>query len=220
MSAETVQATLPNAPVKAAWISLAVVWLCFLLPIPGIGLFIGWPLNLVAFIIAIVVMTKGRTTQGLMQLLASLVISPIIYFIGLAIMAAAVTAPAYSEYTEKAQAAQEAMADTESTADEGAITVTARQLFQAYEANEVAADQQYKGKQLAVEGSVSGISKDAFDGIFIELNTGNEFQSVHATGLPEETASQLSKGDRISLACVGDGMLVGSPMLSDCTIVQ
>jgi len=33
---------------------LVIAWVTFLVPIPGIGLFIAWPLNLVAFILAIV----------------------------------------------------------------------------------------------------------------------------------------------------------------------
>lgn len=75
------------APVTATWICLGLAWLLFVVPIPGAGLFVGWPLNLVAFILAIVVMSRGRTAAGLVPLIMSLVISPVIYFIGLAIFA-------------------------------------------------------------------------------------------------------------------------------------
>ncbi|MDH4571122.1 hypothetical protein [Salinicola acroporae] len=78
-----------SAPVKAVWALLIVAWICFLLPVPGIGLFVGCPLNFVAFIVAIVVITRGRTGMGITQLIVSLVVSPIIYFIGLAIFGAA-----------------------------------------------------------------------------------------------------------------------------------
>lgn len=78
------QAT-PNAPVVGTWITLILAWILFLAPIPGLGLFIGWPLNLVAFILAIVVMSRGRTAQGLIPLILSLVVSPVVYFVGLGI---------------------------------------------------------------------------------------------------------------------------------------
>lgn len=80
-----------NTAGKAAWICLAIAWATFLFPIPGIGLFIGWPLNLVAFILAIVAMSKNGTNGGLWQLLASLIASPLVYFIGLAVLAAIAT---------------------------------------------------------------------------------------------------------------------------------
>src|SRR6218665_2251801 len=68
------------APIKATWITLVIAWVLFLLPIPGVGLFVGGTLNLVAFILAIVVMARGRTVGGLIPLLSSLILSPIIYF--------------------------------------------------------------------------------------------------------------------------------------------
>jgi hypothetical protein len=76
-----------NTAGTAAWICLAIAWVTFLVPIPGIGLFIGWPLNLVAFVLAIVAMSSRGTNAGLWQLLASLVVSPIVYFVGLIVLA-------------------------------------------------------------------------------------------------------------------------------------
>lgn len=76
-----------NSAGRAAWICLAIAWLTFLVPIPGPGLFIGWPINFVAFILAIVAMSKLGAGAGIWQLLASLIASPIVYFAGLAVMA-------------------------------------------------------------------------------------------------------------------------------------
>lgn len=76
-----------NSAGRAAWICLAIAWATFIFPFPGIGLFIGWPLNFVAFILAIVAMSKNGAGAGLWQLLASLIASPVIYFIGLAVLA-------------------------------------------------------------------------------------------------------------------------------------
>lgn len=73
-----------TAPVAAGWITLGVTWLLFLVPIPGLGL-LGWVANLVALVLSIVVLAKGETAHGIGQLVCSLVVSPIFYFIGLAL---------------------------------------------------------------------------------------------------------------------------------------
>ncbi|NNC22888.1 hypothetical protein HKX42_03410 [Salinisphaera sp. USBA-960] len=87
MNEQTAITTTDNTAGKAAWVCLAIAWIAFIVPIPGTGFFIGWPLNLVAFILAIVAMSKCGAGAGLWQLLASLIASPIIYLIGLAVFA-------------------------------------------------------------------------------------------------------------------------------------
>ncbi|MGC2061429.1 MAG: hypothetical protein WA610_00510 [Thermodesulfovibrionales bacterium] len=72
-------------PVTAGWICLGIAWALFIIPIPGIGI-IGWALNLAAFVISIIVMVKGRVGAGVAQMVCALVISPVIYFIGLGIL--------------------------------------------------------------------------------------------------------------------------------------
>lgn len=72
-------------PVKAGWTCLVIAWALFLAPIPGIGM-IGWALNFAAFIISIIVMVKGRVGAGVAQMVCSLAVSPIIYFVGLGIL--------------------------------------------------------------------------------------------------------------------------------------
>ena len=75
-----------NTAGRAAWICLVIAWVTFLAPIPGIGVFIGWPLNLVAFILAIVAMSKLGAGAGIWPLLASLIVSPVVYLIGVAVL--------------------------------------------------------------------------------------------------------------------------------------
>ena len=98
------------------------------------------------------------------------------------------------------------------------VRATASQLYASYSANEVAADDKFKGKSIAVTGEIYQISKNVFGSVYLVLNTGNEFASVHAT-LADESAAQaahLSKGVKITLICTGDGMLLMSPILKDC----
>ncbi len=71
-----------KAPVTAGWVLLGVTWLLFLIPFPGLGI-LGWVVNLVAFIVAIIVITRDEVAHGAIQLVCSLVVSPIVYFIGL-----------------------------------------------------------------------------------------------------------------------------------------
>lgn len=209
-----------SAPIKATWVCLAVAWVLFLLPIPGAGLFVGWPLNLVAFILAIVVMTRGRTTAGLIALISSLVVSPIIYFIGLAVLAGTVASGSgFEEYQDKVEAAAAEASATEQVEAAPAIALSARELWLAYDANEVAADGQYKGEQLLVTGTVAGINKNMFDEVYVELDSGEMFGAVHAQGLPTDVAASLAKGQEITVQCEGQGLTVGSPILGECALI-
>ena len=212
-----------TAPVKATWICLIIAWVLFLIPLPGAGLFVGWPLNLVAFILAIVVMTRGKTAGGLIPLLASIIVSPIVYFVGLAVLGAAVGGDAYQDYKERAEAASTQL---EAPINESAagvdlkplpLEVSAADLFAAYEANEVAADNQYKGKQLAVTGTVAGINKDFTDEVYVEI-AGNEFLNIHARGIDPTVAAGLAKGTKITVVCEGGGLMMASPILNECEV--
>lgn len=212
-----------SAPVAATWICLGLAWLLFVVPVPGAGLFVGWPLNLVAFILAIVVMSRGRTAAGLVPLIMSLVISPVVYFIGLAIFAVALSSgAAYGDYVEREKAATAAQADAVAHPDaagwQEVIDVDARTLYLAYDANEVAADQLYKGNRLAVSGTVGSIDRDFLDQIYVQRDVGELFMGVQANGLPEHVAASLHKGQQITAECTGAGLMVGSPILDDCEL--
>jgi hypothetical protein len=80
-----------DAPIAAGWITLGITWLLFLIPFPGLGI-LGWVGNLVALVLSIVVLAKGETAHGVGQLVCSLVVSPIVYFIGLVLFVGAMGA--------------------------------------------------------------------------------------------------------------------------------
>lgn len=100
------------------------------------------------------------------------------------------------------------------------VDVQNTKLSNDYTANEVASDERYKGRQLRVTGVVSAISKDVYDNTVIQLASPNEFQNTMAKLRDSQkgTAAQLVKGHQLQLLCKGDGLLIGSPMLSDCQI--
>lgn len=101
-----------------------------------------------------------------------------------------------------------------------AVNVTAYKLAQDYEANELAADNKYKGKALSIVGSLVSINRDFLDKPYLMLRAPNEFMGVHADLRESQAtlAAGLSRGQRVSLVCEGNGMIVGSPMLKDCVI--
>lgn len=114
-------------------------------------------------------------------------------------------------------------ASTNTTADapvETAIPVTAQQLFDAYDSNEVAADKQYKGQLLQISGTVASIDSGLTDNAQVQLATSNDFMSVSATGDEsfDDAAASLGKGQSVTLLCRGEGEVIGSPMVGDCVI--
>ena len=100
------------------------------------------------------------------------------------------------------------------------VDVSAMELFAAYHANEVSADQQYKGRVLAVDGAVRSIQKDIFGHPFIILLTRDAFDGVHATFNqdPGGQVASLRAGNQVTVVCKGSGMILGSPVLDGCYI--
>jgi hypothetical protein len=212
----TAAAPLPssNPAGLAAWLILGIAWLCFLIPFPGLGLLFGWPLNLVAFILAIVAMAKGGAGKGIAQLLLSLIASPAVYFVGVMIFAGAVGA--VSQPSSKGDAEQRHAEDT-AIARVAPVEVAARQLYLDYQANEVAADVLYKDKRLLIAGEVAMIQTDLLDNPQVYLTAGSVEQVV-ISGLTRDTAGALRKGDAVVAACTGNGMILGSPVTRDCEL--
>jgi len=195
---------------------LGIAWLCFLIPFPGLGLFLGWPLNLVAFILAVVAMAKGGAGKGIAQLLLSLVASPVVYLVGVVVFAGAVSAISQPALDGKAQADKGSQQDI-AIAPAAPVEITARQLYRDYEANEVAADVLYKGKRLLITGEVATIQTDLMDEPQVLLKAGS-FEQVMISGLSREAAGALGKGEAVSATCTGNGMILGAPVMRDCEL--
>jgi hypothetical protein len=98
------------------------------------------------------------------------------------------------------------------------VSTSAREIFAEYEANEVAADQKYKGKEVVIVGIVQSIDKDGFNNIVVHLQTPNQFMSVSATlqDKYESEAARMNKGEVLGFSCTGAGRIIGSPVLKDC----
>lgn len=100
------------------------------------------------------------------------------------------------------------------------IDVAARTLASAYEANEVAADADYKGKVVLVTGIVDSINKDIGDDPVVILKANEMFSGVHCSMDDSQagTAARLSKGQQVSMRGRVSGMILGSVMIKDCIV--
>lgn len=100
--------------------------------------------------------------------------------------------------------------------------LSATQLFQIYDDNEVSADGIFKDKIFAVKGRIQEISKTFTGDVVLELQTDNRFLPVRAHMEKSETAAvaKMSKGQQVTIDCTGAGKIIGAPVLNDCTIHQ
>jgi hypothetical protein len=87
---------LDTSLVKPAWIVLIVGWVIMLVPIPMTGWLGGVIAGIGGCVLAIVNLVRGVVGIGIVQLLCALVVTPIVYWIGLAIFGAALVGAASS----------------------------------------------------------------------------------------------------------------------------
>ena len=99
------------------------------------------------------------------------------------------------------------------------VRTTAIELSLQYERNEVSADQKFKDKPLVVSGMVAEIGKDVTDGVYVLLSSGFDLNPIVHAALRKDAVSHaatLSPGNQVSLACIGAGKTIGTPVLSAC----
>ena len=106
---------------------------------------------------------------------------------------------------------------------EEVIEVTAEELWAAYDKNELAGDKAYKDKTLIVTGVLNSIESGLGDTPYLTLKAGDEYNfntpQAHFNKSETDSLIALSKGENVTLKCTGNGEVMGSPMLSDCTLV-
>jgi len=100
------------------------------------------------------------------------------------------------------------------------LALEASDLWRSYSANEVAADDKWKGRSLHVVGTLQSIGKDFADDVILQLRSPNQFMPTRAylNESETDTAATLRKGQRVLLTCTCQGRIVGSPVLKNCTI--
>jgi tRNA_anti-like len=124
---------------------------------------------------------------------------------------------AAKEKAEADAASEKQSADAKSKRD-SAVKVTAGQLFAAYQANEMAAQQKYGNKTLEVSGIIDGVDLDFSDNPVVKLKTSNPIMAVSVT-LTSETqkaAAAYAKGQKISFLCEELSEVISMPQLKEC----
>lgn len=107
--------------------------------------------------------------------------------------------------------------------EEPPIEITARELWSAYDENEVNADNLYKKKTISVTGTVFEIGKDLLtDTPFIALKAGDSLgiyaiQCFFQDSSENEKISAVKDGDTVSIVGTCNGKSI-NVMLRDCTI--
>jgi hypothetical protein len=95
--------------------------------------------------------------------------------------------------------------------------ISAKDLYDAYKANEVAADEKFKGKRLVVYGKIKDISKNIADQPSVTLDAGT--LSFVDCRFPKDKTSQLAplqKGQMTAIECTANYEMVATVFLYDC----
>jgi len=113
-----------------------------------------------------------------------------------------------------------AKSDSQSTASASqAIQVTATEYDKKYHDNEVAADNVYKDKKVAITGTVESINKDMLDDVYIQLTGGGEISmGVQCHLTDAQKAATIKKGSEITIVGTGGGMMATIPQVKDGVI--
>lgn len=102
------------------------------------------------------------------------------------------------------------------------VHTNAATLSADYGANEVAADEKYKGKIVEVDGLVDSIGKDITNTIYVTLSSGEEMAILDKPQLffsdaHEKEAANLSRGQPLLAKCRCEGKF-GNILLKNCVI--
>ncbi|WP_276131625.1 OB-fold protein [Polluticoccus soli] len=103
---------------------------------------------------------------------------------------------------------------------ENAMRVDATEIVNAYIKNEVAADNQYKGKKMIVAGTIADIGKDIMDDAYITIHaTSDELRAVQCTFADPQQVASLSKGQQIAVKGVCKGLMM-NVLVDDCVLAN
>jgi hypothetical protein len=99
--------------------------------------------------------------------------------------------------------------------------VTPKELVEAYDANEAAAQARFEPYILVVSGIVAGVDLDLTNDPSVKLVSPNRFQQVQANLVDSSkpVAATLQKGAAIKLRCDKVMEVIGTPVLRDCAII-
>jgi hypothetical protein len=102
------------------------------------------------------------------------------------------------------------------------LVVTAKEMEDVYSSNQARGDKSYNDKKIIVSGIVASIDSSIGDIPFVTLKTNNMFNRVHINFAKEyrDLAADLDKNQKVRYACIGNGVMLGSPSLNECKPVS
>jgi len=105
--------------------------------------------------------------------------------------------------------------------NDAAIEVPAFQLFAEYDGNEIAADENYKGKILIVNGMVKDIGNDITGSMYVTLDSGNPIMSVQCffSDKHRKELASMQAGMRVRIRGKCDGKF-GNIFIRGCQIEE
>lgn len=98
------------------------------------------------------------------------------------------------------------------------VVTTAKNMFSVYDKNQVKGDTSFKGKSIIISGVVDSINSGIGDIPYVVLKAGDMFDGVHLSFKKDyrTLAGDLNKGQKVTYACIGDSVIVGTPTLKNC----
>jgi len=97
--------------------------------------------------------------------------------------------------------------------------LTSSELYSAYDANEVSADEKYKGKKIAITGTIDNIGKDVMNNPYISFRE-DYLKSVTCYFSKEDNKiiSQLNKGEVATIIGECRGMSLTNVVIRNCKL--
>lgn len=103
------------------------------------------------------------------------------------------------------------------------MKISPTDLIEAYQQNEVAADEKYKDKTVEISGSIKSIGTDVLGDVYITLDCGELFQSIQCyfkSGAETDKVNFLVKGQNITIVGKCKGLSITNILIKDCKITS
>lgn len=100
-----------------------------------------------------------------------------------------------------------------------AVEVTSQQLCADYDANEISADEKYKGKTLKITGTVDNIAKDLTDTMYVTLTSGQPLTRTQCyfDDSAKDQLGKLTKGQALTVEGKCNGKMMNI-LIKECVI--
>ena len=97
------------------------------------------------------------------------------------------------------------------------VTVSARKLYKEYNANEIAADEKYKGQIIQVTGIIRDIGNDIMDNAYVTLIGDQYFGDIQCYFDEKSIVAGLSKGKKITVIGNCSGLMM-NVQVNNCIV--